>query len=61
MTPYQYVLDKRIERAQLMIETTSLSLAQISFASGFSSQSHMTDVFRAKLGMTPGKVRSGQA
>lgn len=57
LTPYQYVLSRRVIKARHLIETSSLSLAEIAFRCGFSSQSHMTDVFRAKLGATPGKLR----
>ena len=56
-TPYQYVIERRIARARSMVEGTSLSLAEIAFRCGFSSQSHMTDVFRAKIGATPGAFR----
>ncbi|MEM6623216.1 MAG: AraC family transcriptional regulator [Pseudomonadota bacterium] len=56
-TPYQYVLSRRLDRARDLAETTTLSLAEIAFRCGFSSQSHMTDVFRAKLGTTPGQLR----
>lgn len=56
-TPYQFVMQKRLKVAQRQIRTTSDSLAQIAFVCGFSSQSHMTDVFRAKLGVTPGQLR----
>jgi transcriptional regulator GlxA family with amidase domain len=57
-TPYQYVLTRRVDRARGMVESTVLPLAQIAFRCGFSSQSHMTDVFRAKLGTTPGRLRA---
>ena len=60
-TPYQYVLTRRVDRAREMVETTALSLAEVAFRCGFASQSHMTDVFRAKLGTTPGKLRSDRA
>lgn len=60
-TPYQYVLARRVARARDLVENTALSLAEIAFRCGFSSQSHMTDVFRAKLGATPGKLRSQNA
>ena len=57
LTPYKYVLSRRLEKARTLVETSALSLAEIAFQCGFSSQSHMTDVFRAKLGATPGKLR----
>ncbi|MEM9059050.1 MAG: helix-turn-helix transcriptional regulator [Pseudomonadota bacterium] len=58
-TPYQFVLTRRVSLARNLIETTPLTLSEIAFRCGFSSQSHMTDVFRAKLGVSPGKLRSG--
>ncbi|MEM1160444.1 MAG: AraC family transcriptional regulator [Pseudomonadota bacterium] len=59
-TPYQYVLTRRVAVARDLIETTGQSLAEIAFNCGFSSQSHMTDVFRAKLGITPGRLRAAK-
>jgi AraC family transcriptional regulator len=56
-SPYQYVLQRRIQKAYGLIDRSTLSLAQIAFQCGFSSQSHMTDVFRNKLGVTPGQIR----
>ncbi|MDW4500617.1 helix-turn-helix domain-containing protein [Sulfitobacter sp. D35] len=35
-----------------------MPLAEVAIAAGFSSQSHMTDVFREKVGTTPGKFRA---
>lgn len=58
-TPYQYVLSRRLTMAKDLIEGSALTLAEIAFRCGFSSQSHMTDVFRTKLGVSPGKLRSG--
>jgi AraC-like DNA-binding protein len=56
--PHRYVLGRRIERAQNLLNTTSLSLAEITLESGFASQSHFTDVFRKMLGTTPRRYRS---
>ena len=56
-TPYQYVLNRRVDQAKQLIAGTRMSLAQIAFQCGFSSQSHMTDVFRTRLGATPGELR----
>lgn len=60
-TPYQHVLGRRLERARCQVERSGLSLAEIAFRTGFASQSHMTDVFRAKLGLTPGAIRKALA
>lgn len=40
-----------------MIEETNLALAAIASYCGFSSQSHMTAVYRRELGITPGGQR----
>ena len=59
-SPYDYILSRRVQRARRLIETTGLPLAEIAAAAGFASQSHMTSVFRRRLGITPGEVhRSG--
>ena len=56
-TPYQFVLINRLARAQELLAADSTPLAEIAYACGFASQSHMTDVFRQKLGVTPGRYR----
>ena len=56
-TPHQYVLGRRIQRAQQMLETDDLGLADVAAACGFSSQAHMTDVFRKQQKKTPGEYR----
>ena len=58
MTPYKYVLSRRLDGARNLLQTTGLPLAEIAYRCGFGSQSHMTDVFRCKLGTTPGKLRA---
>ncbi|MEM8750630.1 MAG: AraC family transcriptional regulator [Pseudomonadota bacterium] len=56
-SPHQYVLKRRIVRAKELLSYSDLPLAEVAAASGFSSQSHMSDVFRQKVGTTPGKYR----
>ncbi len=60
-TPYQYILDRRLALARRMLTTTSQSIADIAYEVGFSSQSHMTDLFRKILGTTPAKYRQNAA
>jgi AraC family transcriptional regulator len=55
--PHQYVIARRIERAKILIRTTSSPLAQIAIDVGFSTQSHMNAVFNRVLRMTPGQWR----
>jgi AraC family transcriptional regulator len=55
-TPHDYLMDRRVSRARLLLPTAR-SLADIASACGFSSQAHMTTVFRRRLGVTPAPLR----
>jgi AraC family transcriptional regulator len=57
LSPYQFVLERRTERAQKLLAATELPLAEIAYRCGFASQQHMTTVLRRKLGHTPGRLR----
>lgn len=54
---HQYVLERRVWRARDLIDASAMTLAEIAFAVGFSSQSHMTVAFRDHFGTTPGRYR----
>ena len=58
ISPYQYVLQQRIKKARNLIENSSLSLIDIAYESGFSSQSQMTHHFRKSVGVTPKVYRN---
>ena len=54
MAPHQYLTKRRIERAKRMLrDEEATSLIDIAARCGFSSQSHMTRVFREQTGVTP--------
>ena len=55
--PYQYILDHRIERARFLIESSNMPLSEIAYRCGFSSQAHLTDLMKKKIGGTPGALR----
>src|SRR5271163_4740621 len=57
LTPHQYVLDLRLRRAQDRLRQKGSSIIDVAVSCGFSSQSHMTNVFRQRLEMTPGEFR----
>ncbi|MEO0658489.1 MAG: AraC family transcriptional regulator [Pseudomonadota bacterium] len=57
LAPYAYVLKRRVEKARELICQTDIPLVEIAYECGFSSQAHMTSVFKQKLGVTPGRVR----
>ncbi|MFG6653223.1 helix-turn-helix domain-containing protein [Scandinavium sp. M-37] len=61
MAPHQYVMQRRMTRAQDLVRNTSLPLTDIALACGFSSASHFSNRFKSVLGMTPSQLRaSGQ-
>lgn len=57
ISPYQYVIQQRVEKAKLMLLKTDLAIADIAFQTGFSSQSHLTQQFKRLTGMTPKQIR----
>lgn len=57
LTPHRYLLALRIERAQELLQHTPVSLIEIAEQTGFSSQAHLTTVFRQHTGETPGAWR----
>ncbi|NNU60769.1 AraC family transcriptional regulator [Brucellaceae bacterium VT-16-1752] len=59
-SPHQYLIDLRVERAELLIRADDLPLAEIWRICGFGSQSHMTSLIRERLHTTPTKIRRGE-
>jgi AraC family transcriptional regulator len=57
LAPYQYVLSARVRRANTLLSTTDMPLAEIAFQCGFSNQQHMTRMVRRLTGRTPGRIR----
>ncbi|KTE40764.1 MULTISPECIES: AraC family transcriptional regulator [unclassified Sphingopyxis] len=56
-TPRQYLLRQRLRRARWYLMNRPLSVAEIAFATGFSSHAHLCAAFRDKLGQSPGEWR----
>jgi AraC family transcriptional regulator len=57
-SPYQYLLQQRIERAKQLLKQTNRSIVDIAFCCGFNSHSHLSKQFRQLTGMTPKSYRS---
>ncbi|MBR2877607.1 MAG: helix-turn-helix domain-containing protein [Clostridia bacterium] len=56
-TPLQILTDLRMQKAQYLLVTTSLSLSKIADKCGFYDSSHMNKVFRKNCGMLPAQYR----
>lgn len=57
ISPKQYILRIRAERAAVLLATTRRPIAQISAECGYYDQSQMTRQFRAHIGVTPKSYR----
>jgi AraC family transcriptional regulator len=56
-TPHRYLTEQRIARACQLLHNPHCSLVDVSLNVGFSSQSHMTTVFRRFMKTTPAAYR----
>jgi AraC family transcriptional regulator len=56
-SPHQYVLDRRLEKAQQMLALGRLPVKAIASECGFADQAHLTRIMRARLGRTPAALR----
>lgn len=56
-SPHQYVIMLRLISAGNMLIETDLTIAEIAYLTGFSSQSHLTSTMRKYQRMTPAEIR----
>jgi len=56
-TPHDYVVNRRLNHAKHLLRQGRLPIVSIAVECGFSSQAHMTTLFRRKLRTTPGEFR----
>ncbi|MGE3771583.1 MAG: helix-turn-helix domain-containing protein [Gammaproteobacteria bacterium] len=56
--PHAWVMARRVERARRLLADPRRALKEIASDCGFADQAHMTRVFRAHLGATPGALRA---
>lgn len=57
----EYITKIRLEKAKSLIETTDMSIAEISDMTGFTSQSYFSTAFKAYTGMTPSQYKKQKA
>lgn len=57
LTPYRYLLERRIERAQEMIDSGSVPIATVGQQVGFKSASHFSRTFAQIVGKSPRSYR----
>ena len=59
--PHEYVMRRRIERAQEMLRDSNLALVDVALGVGFQTQAHFTTVFKRFAGVTPHRWRQAIA
>ncbi|MER5950773.1 AraC family transcriptional regulator [Streptomyces sp. NPDC001904] len=59
ISPGKFLAAIRIGRARHLIETTSMSVTDISLAVGYNSLGSFTNAFTAGVGVSPGRLRRG--
>ncbi|RRJ84303.1 helix-turn-helix domain-containing protein [Aestuariirhabdus litorea] len=57
ITPHQYVITRRLQKARELLTDSTLSISEIADHCGFSSQSALTCALQRHQGVTPGQLR----
>lgn len=57
VSPYRYVLQRRIDRARVLLSSTALTITEIATGLGFADHAHFTSTFRRLTEVTPSHYR----
>lgn len=57
LSPINYLIERRMEEAKNLLETTNYSVSKISDIIGFSSQSYFSQTFKKEMNITPNQYR----
>ncbi|BAU15318.1 transcriptional regulator, AraC family [Leptolyngbya sp. NIES-3755] len=60
VSPHQYVIEQRVERAKHLLKRSQLPIMEIAMLCGFSSHSHLGKCFRQCTGLSPKAYRISQ-
>lgn len=60
ITPYQYLMGKRLERARDRLLSSNQNIAAVGMDLGFNDQAHFTRAFKNQFGLTPGQFQKKQ-
>lgn len=52
-TPYNYLMDIKIEKCKELLKSSQYSITEIALACGFNSPSHFSSVFKKRVGVSP--------
>lgn len=57
ITPYNYLLKKKLAAAKIMLESTGLSITEISYLLGFNDCHYFSNFFKKRTGISPVNYR----
>jgi AraC family transcriptional regulator len=60
ISPYQYILERRVERARTLLAQRGSVLADVAVATGFADQSHLTRAIKVRYGVSPAVMRRNE-
>src|SRR5258708_28782852 len=58
LSPHQYVIHRRVEKARSLLRQSDLSIGEIAVLTGFYDSSHLNHHFKRLTGVTPKTLRS---
>ncbi|MGC1394377.1 MAG: AraC family transcriptional regulator [Coleofasciculaceae cyanobacterium] len=59
ISPWQYVIKQRVERAKQLLKNSEVAISEVALACGFANQSHLNKHFRKLTGIAPNCYRRG--
>jgi len=58
LRPHEFVLRRRVVRAQELLQNTTMPIVEIALTVGFQTQAHFTTIFKRFVGSTPNRWRA---
>lgn len=58
VSPHQFVIRRRVEKARILLAAGTLPLEMVALACGFSHQQHLSRHFKRVIGVNPGHYRT---
>jgi AraC family transcriptional regulator, arabinose operon regulatory protein len=57
ITPYNYLMNKKLEVSKLMLQNTNISIKEISISLSFADEHYFSNYFKSKIGLSPSLFR----
>jgi len=59
MSPHQYVVQQRLERAKILLRNPNMRIYEVGVRVGYVDPKHFRNIFHREVGVTPAEYRSG--